>query len=124
MVPKSIKNGAKLASQGLTKSKWSTFVKMAPLLSESFIFEVYKLSSWIKNGPKFESRKAKNQDAILDGFLMALGSILGRFGRPSWGQVGSKIDLERVQKRCQKIIKKIWSRGGHGRVRQAADLLG
>lgn len=116
MVPKSIKNGAKLASQSLTKSKWSTFVKMAPLPSESFIFEVYKLSSWIKNGPKFESRKAKNQDAILDGFLMALGSILGRFGRPSWGQVGSKIDFERVQKRCQKIIDNMttqWSRDGH-----------
>ena len=64
-------------------------------------------------GPKLEpksikigSRRYLKQDKILDRFWMALESIFGRFWRPSWEQVGTKIDPKVRWKRCWKIIKK------------------
>ena len=49
------------------------------------------------------NKKLSNQHPNLDRFWSQLGSILGRFGELSWGQVGPKT----VQKSIQKTIKNI-----------------
>ena len=49
----------------------------------------------------------RKQDASWDGVWMALGSILGRFWRPSWSQVGTKIGPRWHRDRCQNMVKKM-----------------
>ena len=55
------------------------------------LFGGFGVPSWSQNRSKIRSKRYLKQDGILNGFWMALGSILGRFWRPSWDQVGSKI---------------------------------
>ena len=57
----------------------------------------------IKNGPASIKKHLSNQHPNLDRFRNQLGSILGGFGEPSWGQVGTKS----LQKSIQKMIKKM-----------------
>ena len=55
------------------------------------LFGGFGVPSWSQNRSKTCSKRYLKQDRILNGFWMALGSMLGPFWRPSWDQVGSKI---------------------------------
>ena len=54
-----------------------------------------RVPSWNQNRSKIGSKRHQKQDAILNGFWMALGSILGGFWKPSWIQIGPKIGPKR-----------------------------
>ena len=68
--------------------------------------EVPRVPSWRQNRSKIDPKRYQKQDVILNGFWMALGSMLGRFWKPSWDLVGSKISTKGIRKRCQKVINK------------------
>ena len=71
------------------------------------LFGGFGVPSWSQNRSKISSKRYLEQDVILNRFLMALGPILGRFWRASWGQVGSKIGPRRDQNRYQNMVKKL-----------------
>ena len=71
------------------------------------LFGGFGVPSWSQNRSKINSERYLKQDVILNRFLMALGPILGRFWRPSWDQVGSKIGPRRDQNRYQNMVKKL-----------------
>ena len=64
-----------------------------------------RVPSWSQNRSKIDSRRYLKQDKVLNRFWVGLGSILGRFWRPSWEQVGTKIGPKVIWKRYQKMIK-------------------
>ena len=106
-LPKPSQNAAKMASKSHSTSKQPKCAKCARRHSESSIFEGSGVPSWHKNPPKIRPRGHQKQDAILNRFLMALGPILGRFWKPSWSQVGTKIAPRWHRNRYQNIVKKL-----------------
>ena len=66
------------------------------------------MSCWgqksIKMEPRSFSKQLSNQHPNLHRFWSQLGSILGGFWEPSWGQVGTKSLQKSVQKAIQKMI--------------------
>ena len=54
--------------------------------------------------PTSFKKQLSNRCAKLDHFWSQLGSILGGFWRPSWGQVGTKLHQNPIQKPIKKII--------------------
>ena len=79
-------------------------------IKKQFVFKLFGgfgVPSWDRNRSKIKSNMYFKQDVILNRFLMALGPILGRFWKPSWDQVGSKIGPRRDQNRYQNMVKKL-----------------
>ena len=58
----------------------------------------------IKNGPTYIKKHLSNQHPNLDRFWRQLGSILGRFWEPKWGQVGTKLLQNSISKSIKKLI--------------------
>ena len=63
-----------------------------------------KLRESIKNGPTYIKKHLSNQHPNLDRFWRQLGSILGRFWGPKWGQVGTKLLQNSISKSIKKLI--------------------
>ena len=59
-----------------------------------------------KTHQKSIQKDYQKQDAIWDGFLMALGSIFARFGRQVGWQVGPKLALKFEKLVYQEHVKK------------------
>ena len=109
---------AQLGSQNLPKMEPSWLQKPSKRQSSEItktlknhwffkLFGGFGVPSWSQNRSKINSERYLKQDVILNRFLMALGPILGRFWRPSWDQVGSKIGPRRDQNRYQNMVKKM-----------------
>ena len=58
----------------------------------------------IKVVPKSLPKPLSNEHPNLHRFLFQLGSILARFGEPSWSQIGTKSLQKSIQKTLQKMI--------------------
>ena len=59
-----------------------------------WIWRWFWAPSWSQNRPKITQKGSKKQDVILNRFWMALGPILGGFGR----QVGSQVEANMAPK--------------------------
>ena len=103
------KNGAKIPSKTTVKST----SQLGSILEPTWLHFGRVLGAkleprWHQIAPKVDSKKyeKKNQnlDATFDQFLSQLGSILGGFGDPSWGQVDTKSLRKSILKLIIKMI--------------------
>jgi len=79
-----------------------------------WIWRWFWAPSWSQNRPKITQKGSKKQDVILNRFWMALGPILGGFGRQVGSQVGAnmapKSEKWGTKKRSKKYEKKSHAR--------------
>ena len=69
----------------------------------------------IQDRSKIDQKIDWKLDRFFDRFLVDLGSVLGRFGRPSWAQNRLEIGQKSVCKPIENMIKKCTKKGRPGR---------